>query len=219
MPVYGKNRSTRTRPNYPKLGQRINVNRNVLRRRTAKRYYPADPWDINRTPYLQLAKIMGFSPRVFLRKRIRETGKPATVVDWGCGTGDAIRTIGEEKNVRAFGYGKDSYAEWAHPSNVQFIQESPQRALRYFKKLGGIDLIYSHSGIHHLAGKGKNGNVQFLIEHIHELIPMLKVGGRIVFNPVVKTGFTEFWQEALDPTQTKIRVAVKDFTVFIERLA
>lgn len=220
MPTYGKGRASRQRPNYPPLGKRIIVDHSPLPRqkKTRVRYLAAHPWEVNATKYSQVVRTMQFSPRAFARQRALANHRPSVVVEWGCGTGDAIRTISEEgRLVKCYGISRDSYPSWNSSRNVKFIQETPDRAVRYLKRLKGIDLIYSHWGLNHMYGKRGQGDINHFANYVNELITTLRVGGRIVFFPVVKSVDAKFWQELLDPTGKKVKVRIKDLTIFIER--
>ncbi len=223
MPTYGFRRRTRNRAQYPALGQRITIDAPLRgpKRKVRKHYYPARDWTVNNTPYPTLVKEFGFSPIAFARKRTHATGKPAVILDWGCGNGRAIREISAKGGniVRCYGYGKDSYSEWNHPSRVQFVQESLERSLRYFKRMGGIDLIYSHWGLTHVAGKETPElGVPRLNEYLEQLIPSLKIGGRIAMYPTINQRFAEECQKYLDPSRKRIRVRMSGIAIIIERL-
>lgn len=223
MPTYGFQRRARKRTGYPALGQRITVDASLHgpKRRIRKHYQPARNWTVNNTPYSTLVKEFGFSPLSFARKRTQTTGKPAVILDWGCGNGRAIRELSAKSGnmARCYGYGKDSFPEWNRPSRVQFVQESMERAIRYFKRMGGIDLIYSHWGLGHIAGKKMPVlGVPQLNEYMKQLIPTLKIGGRIAMYPSINRRFAEECQKYLDPTRQRIRVRMSGIAVIIERL-
>jgi hypothetical protein len=94
-----------------------------------------------------------------------------------------------------------------------------ERALRYFKRMGGIDLIYSHWGLTHIAGKEMPElGVPRLNEYLQQLLPFLKIGGKIALYPTINDRFAEDCQKYLDPSRKKIHVRMSGITVIIERL-
>ncbi len=221
MPIYGFRRRTRNRTVYPALGQRLVIDvKPTPKRKVRKHYYAARKWTERNNTYSTIVQKMGFSPIAFARRRTKETGKPVVILDWGCGNGRAIQRIAGEGNyVKCYGYGKDSYPEWNNPSRVQFIQESSERAMRYFTRLGGIDLIYSHWGLTHIGGKHTPSvGTPILIHHLKQLVSSLKIGGKIVMYPAINQPFVNECQHVLDPTGKKIRVRMKELTIIIERL-
>ncbi|MFH1234211.1 MAG: methyltransferase domain-containing protein [Candidatus Diapherotrites archaeon] len=175
MPVFRKGRISAAKA---KL-----LRKEVVRAGGKRVYRKRKKWPIKDTPFKKIKQQfpLVFCPLgergTFIDERVRETGRPAIVVDWGCGKGRAAGELAKEygDKARVYGYSKDSYPEWRDIDGVKFIHSTKEDLLRYLKD-GSVDLIYSYIGLEYLFA-----TLDICPPHIEQLLSKLSEGGKIVF--------------------------------------
>lgn len=168
MPIYGKGRTTRARKSYP-----VDIMLITRGQGGKRRLVGTCGWDVHRSTIAEIEKTSGYPIRKELWKKFNKTGKPLSVLDWGCGNGRAATELAKEfgSALRVYGCGDEFYKEWVQNSSVHFIHETAYDSLRYFKN-NSLDLVYSHYALHYLR--------EALPEYINKLAPKLKKGGKII---------------------------------------
>lgn len=190
-------------------------------------------WGVGNTSLADIQRKMRFNIRKWAHDRAQKKGHPTVALDWGCENGRAIRELARElgSEIRGYGYGRENYSEWNEDPHVSFIQESKEKMLRYFKD-GGVDIIFSHSGLHQI----RKENPLDLPRYLKKLTRKLAPGGLILFQPFwearerarmfgsnndvskIEHATQALYQGIIDPTRKKIRVELKDNSVKIERI-
>jgi len=108
-------------------------------------------------------------------KDLIDNGKKPVVMDWGCAKGKAAAQLGKKfSETKVFGVSDVAYKSWKRSKNVNFIHETKEDALRYFKN-GSIDLIYSHYGL---------SWIKEIDPYLEKLLPKLKKGGKLVSDSI-----------------------------------
>jgi len=128
-----------------------------------------------------------FERNDFIKQRVEETGRPAVVLDWGCGRGRGISGLAKKygPNIKAYGFSKDSYKKWLKIDDVKFIHATAEDLFRYLKN-DSVDLIYSRLGLSHLfpsTAKSKHDLeiIEYGTQYIEKLLKKVRKGGKIAF--------------------------------------
>jgi len=116
------------------------------------------------TPFWVINGALGVMKRIELLDQERaDKNVPIVILDWGCGTGEALvgllhRLQQRElegrgiANVVLYGFSDEFYPEWKKvPQGITFIWGTADH-LRYLMNdhLHGVSLIYSHQGLEHI---------------------------------------------------------------------
>ncbi len=190
-----------------------------------------DSWNFESTSLARISEIL----HVDLVGTVRALQKPV-VVDWGCGYGDAVRELAKDcPHARCFGFSKENYEPWRqltrdHP-NLAFVHGHAGQFKRYFRRggKGTVDLIYSHGGLGHVGGSAsrvpssgvahwEQRGMNLLKRYINEeIVPALKVGGRLIVENV--TVISEGSLDEFLKDNPKIRVHRGLGVLTVEKLA
>ncbi len=162
----------------------------------------------------------------FIERRFGETGKPVAVLDWGCGIGVAIREFVDKhgEKIRPYGYGKDSYAAWSHGEKVPFIQATAKDLLKYLKKIGPVDLIYSNIGLGWLfpiEGTPRREIPQVIkegVNYVERLVEFVAPKGKIAFNITLEND-KEIVQRLKEQLRGKAEVTRDRHQIYITKIA
>ncbi len=145
MPTFGKGRINRKLTKKRKLETHI-YSKNGRKFLRERRRYPVDNSSLN-----SYSVRFNLNINNWIKKRFNKTKKPVFVLDWGCGKGNALTELAKtNKNVKCYGFARDSHNEWRNNSHVKFIQNDAESLFRYFKN-GSLDLVISRLGLLHLG--------------------------------------------------------------------
>jgi SAM-dependent methyltransferase len=162
-------------------------------------------------------------------------GESIRILDWGCGNGGFLRSIGDlfgekSRSIKKYGFTIDNFegteANLESDSSIKIAHtdlKAFERGLRLMQKQGKkFDLIFSHYGLIHL-----NENLYY--SHLLELLKTTNVGGKIIIFPVFNSKQRETITvggdltkhpsenkkifERLNPFYEKLRKAGINFTV------
>jgi SAM-dependent methyltransferase len=164
--VFGKGRNT---------GKRLeNSKKSMIDRRTVRSFMKRTvkkerekPWPTENASLKKVEKNLGYP----LSKAVKKLAKNSTVVDFGCGEGQAIHELAKNNpHIKAYGFSKESYSKWIEDKHTKYIFGDANNFKRYFKE-NSIDFLFSHNGLLYLNK-----------EKIYSLLPCLKVDGMMITN-------------------------------------
>jgi len=114
-------------------------------------------------------------------RRLAKDSQKSVVVEWGCGTGSAIRTASKLfPSIKFIGFSKTMYPGWEKrvSKNASFLSTGPNQFVTYLcKKKITPSLIFDSMGLFHLIYSGEN------ISHLTALKDCLSVGGKVISIP------------------------------------
>lgn len=165
-------------PVYKKGKRKVVEQRKIIRekqkrnKQQSKRVLIDDPgWAIRRTPLKHIERRLKFPISNYVRDICKRAGNPI-VIDWGCGEGVAINEIARKfPKAGCYGFSDVSYKNWNKVKKVKFIHATANDFFRYFKN-ESVDLVYSFLGLDFIEIRFK--------KYIENIVPKLKVGGKIV---------------------------------------
>ena len=114
---------------------------------------PAHSWDYIASSLLSLAET-GLDLKAQLSRIFHQQHRPR-LLDWGCGTGQALKELsslkGSASRLQLFGLSDIAYPQWLSlPASITIILDDGL-SLGHYLARNSLDLIYSHWGILHLA--------------------------------------------------------------------
>lgn len=192
MARYGKGTARRSRP-FGKYRQCVRVYEGPGDKRGTRLLKKLKPlWHVENTDLTSVSQTMGFDIRKHVRDLLRKVSNPV-VVDWGPAEGRAITELAEEfPQARCHGFGDTAYEDWRGNEHVQFVH-APAEDFRMHFEDNSIDFMFSHSGLKFVEREiseaqrkiGQRQHVSFKEEYIvQSLVPKLKVGGKLLTDPV-----------------------------------
>jgi hypothetical protein len=130
----------------------------------------------------------------------RQKKEPVVIVDWGCGTGRALKelkTLLDQQGIRSqlIGISQDYYPEWEQmPAGITLILDDAVNLPKYLKE-NSADIIFSYSGLSHfLSSKSSRTDLnQNRQQHVNGLQKILKDKGILRFT------FPFIWKQDDNP--------------------
>jgi len=118
-----------------------------------------DIWPVDGSPLKEVNdKLLLLDEIKDVLKRPRDSKKPFTILDWGCGNSETIKELVVRlkaegiENIRIIGYANAYYSSWKFfpLPGVRLILDTADNLFQYIKP-GELDLIYSYHGLRHYA--------------------------------------------------------------------
>lgn len=177
MPLFGRVRKVRTKF----------LDREIFRVANSRRQYgDVENWGRLETSSREVMDNfpLVFGQHDFIKRRFIEIGRPVVILDWGCGKGTAIEQFAKMygQQIKAFGYSKDSYADWKNVQNAKIVHATKEDLLRYFKDRS-IDFIYSYSALSHLFPEAGNhaASISQAVDYLRALLVKVSPCGKVCF--------------------------------------
>lgn len=179
MPVFGgKNPYLRKSPHGKRLGLVIE---RKIRDNEVKRTYRREigEWRVFDSPLSRINANLGIDIPAWI-ERNHESGKTVRVLDWGCGRGVALRELNRllGGKIKTYGYDYRSYRAWNTREPTRYVQEEPEKMLRYFKPRT-LDLIISHHGVYHYL---REKSIDYRANYLAQLAQRLRERGMLISN-------------------------------------